>query len=240
MKKNTKKKVFTLMLVIMLLSIAIVGGSLAWFTAEDQVTNTFTVGSIKIQQNEWDQYGSPFQQDQVMMPVVNMNNPSADQNYIHKVVTVSNTGDNPAYVRTFIAVDNRIAQYVCLDLNLQSDGWYRDAEHDGVSGDYKVLAFTCSKELNKGETTATLLKGVYLDARVDVQVNPESNNREFCVWDDATKEYHFTKYAVEDAEHTTYPVKVLVATQAVQSQGFNSAAEALDAAFENRLPDFAG
>ena len=46
MKKSTKKKILTLALVIALLAIAVVGGSLAWFTAEAEVKNEFTVGSI--------------------------------------------------------------------------------------------------------------------------------------------------------------------------------------------------
>ena len=100
MKKNTKKKVFTLMLVIMLLSIAIVGGSLAWFTAEDQVTNTFTVGSIVIKQHEdFDEEAA-----KLLIPAVGTS-PSAGNNYIKKSVTVENTGKNPAYIQEPLYVE---------------------------------------------------------------------------------------------------------------------------------------
>lgn len=231
MKKNTKKKLFTLMLVIMLLAITVVGGTLAWFTAEQQVTNTFTVGSVKIQQNEWDQFGSPFQQNQELMPVVNMDNPSADENYVHKVVTISNTGKNPAYVRTFIAVDARIADYLYLDLNV-ADGWKRDADRSAtINGkEYKVLVFTYENALAANLTTPTLLKGVYLGAQVDVQEKAEGVY-EFC-HKDADGEFQFSGYAV------TETVQVLVATQAVQSEGFSDATTALDSAFGTELPSF--
>ena len=47
-----KKKILVLSIVIILLTTAVVGGSLAWFTDTDSATNTFTVGSVKIAQNE--------------------------------------------------------------------------------------------------------------------------------------------------------------------------------------------
>ena len=80
MKKNAKKKLFTLMLVIMLLSIAVVGGSLAWFTAEAKVTNTFTVGSVEVKINE------DFKSPETMLPIVNDSAPASDPNYVKKVV----------------------------------------------------------------------------------------------------------------------------------------------------------
>ena len=77
-----KKKILAISLVVALLAIAIVGGSLAWFTAEDEVTNTFTVGSIEIQQNEKDENGNDFVQDQVMLPIVKFDDPKSDDNFI--------------------------------------------------------------------------------------------------------------------------------------------------------------
>jgi len=233
MKKNTKKKVFTLMLVIMLLSIAIVGGSLAWFTAEDETTNTFTVGSIKIEQAEKDQNGDPFQQGQILMPVVNKDNPSADPNYIHKVVTVTNTGHNPAYIRTFIAVDSRIADYIYLVLNQgTASGWVRGENYTTTINEatYKVLSFTYTEKLAKGATTPELLKGVYLGAQVDVQENADGV-LVFC-HKKADGTFAYSDYDVSN------PVQVLVATQAVQAEGFSDAATALEQAFGNQLPSF--
>ncbi len=43
-----KKKIITLCLVIALLSVAVIGGTLAYFTDVDQATNEFTVGNVDI------------------------------------------------------------------------------------------------------------------------------------------------------------------------------------------------
>ena len=43
-----KKKILAIALAMALLAI-VVSGSLAYFTAQDKVTNTFTVGSVKIE-----------------------------------------------------------------------------------------------------------------------------------------------------------------------------------------------
>lgn len=240
MKKNTKKKVFTLMLVIMLLSIAIVGGSLAWFTAEDSATNTFTVGSIEIKQHEQQHNETGglenFTQHQTLMPIVNTGNPAADPNYVEKIVTIENTGKNPAYVRTFIAVDERIAPYLYLDLNV-AEGWQRDTDRSvNIDGQpHKVLVFTYTNALEtRGDTTPKLLKGVYLGAEVDVQMNPTTQQKEFCHREeDGT--FKFSEFKVTGDPDN---VKVWVATQAVQQEGFNDAYAALDQAFGNALPDF--
>lgn len=236
MKKNTKKKMFTLALVICLLAIAMVGGSLAWFTAEDEATNTFTVGSIKIEQKE------DFVQDSQLLPVVpnDTETPSDDANYVKKVVTVENTGKNSAYVRTHIAIPSKLMGYLCLDT--KEENW----TYEGVSGttvggvDYIVYSYRYNFAITAGEETDVLLRGVYLDAATDVQKNPDTNNMEFCRRN-AEGGFDFTGIAVMDAEGTAYKVNVLVATQAVQADGFADGKTALDNAFgtiPGAIPNF--
>ena len=58
-----KKKILTVSLVVALIAI-MVSGTLAYFTAEDEVTNTFTIGSVIIEVVE------DFQKPQTMIPVV--------------------------------------------------------------------------------------------------------------------------------------------------------------------------
>jgi len=223
-----KKKILAISLVIAMLAIAIVGGSLAWFTAEDEVTNTFTVGSIEIQQNEKDENGNDFVQDQVLLPIVNVDDPAADPSYIAKVVTVDNIGKNDAYIRTFIAVPKALENYIHLDVNT-SGNWVEQWAWPVVTVDgieYVVHCYVCNAIFIPGETTEVLLKGVYMDAKVDVKLNEASGKEEFCLRnDDGT--YSFSGYAVEDATK----VSILVATQAVQAQGFNDPQQALNSAF---------
>lgn len=228
---KNKKKLFAIALAVCLIAI-LSFGTLAYFTDTDSVTNTFTIGSIKVQQHEKDGAGNDFVQDQTMLPIVNTEDPSADVNYIDKVVTVENTGKNPAYIRTWIAIPTALKDYLHLDTDT-TNGWVMQwalptTTVDGVK--YTCYCYVYSSELASGKTTPALLKGVYLDAKVDVKTNPASGNLEFCMPDD-NGGYTYSGFAVQDAEGTAYKVNVLVATQAVQREGFADAQAALNAAF---------
>ena len=105
--------------------------------------------------------------------------------------------------------------------------WENDVE-------YVVYCYVYNPVLgtqDNNRVTPVLLKGVYLDASVDIQENPANNNQmEFC-WKDDEGEWVFSGFAVEDATK----VNVLVATQAVQADGFGygyrASSNALNAAF---------
>lgn len=234
MKKNTKKKVFTLMLVIMLLSIAIVGGSLAWFTAEDQVTNTFTVGSVEIIQHETGKNGGEFSQGQKLTPIVNTETPSEDPSYITKTVWVENTGKNDAYIRTWIAIPKELEKCLVLDTNTE-DGWELQwlppyPTIDGI--EYLCYCYVYNNTLSARSKSPVLLNGVYLDPKVDVQRN-DNGKLVFC-YRDENNQMVFTDFEVTDA---TDNVKIIVATQAVQKEGFRDAKHALNEAFGEPIYD---
>lgn len=84
-----KKKITAIALVVCLVAVAVVGGSLAYFTDKEDATNTFTVGNVDITLTEpnWKSTGS---QD---APEVYPGEPLA------KDPTVENTGANPCFVR---------------------------------------------------------------------------------------------------------------------------------------------
>lgn len=236
-----KKKILALALVVAMLAIAVVSGSLAWFTDTDEATNTFTVGSVKIEQKE------EFKQDSQLLPIVNTKNPEKDPSYRVKKVWVENTGKNEAYVRTFIAVPKALDGKLILDLDNVSGhrpDWNEEKTNltiweDGI--EYVVHCYVYTNKLGvdrNNRTTSVLLKGVYLDASVDVQENPDSGKMEFC-WKNKKGDMVYSGFAVEDSTK----VNVLVATQAVQAQGFNNAQQALNDAFGKAediasLPDF--
>lgn len=78
-----KKKIVSLCLVVAMLAIAIIGGSLAYFTDEDEAVNTFTVGNVDIDLDEpaWDESakhnfmpGTTFEKD----PTITVVSPSED------------------------------------------------------------------------------------------------------------------------------------------------------------------
>ena len=114
-----KKKITALALVVAILAIAIIGGTLAYFTDTDKATNTFTAGGVKIalieQQRNADHTAlEDFEQNKNLMPIVgsaqgakevvdDVELPTA-QNYVDKIMTIKNTGVSDAYVRIFVAV----------------------------------------------------------------------------------------------------------------------------------------
>jgi predicted ribosomally synthesized peptide with SipW-like signal peptide len=230
---SKKKTILVVALAISLFAIA-VGGTLAWFTDNDEVTNTFTVGEIDIYQHEHERDENnqiqQFTQDQVLLPVVNVTNVAEDENYVEKLVSVENIGKNEAYVRTFIAVPAVIKDIICLDTAADNAGtkWVQDtitwpnATVDGI--EYAIISFTYTDELVKGDITDYVLEGVYMDAKVDLQDN--AGVKQFCI-EDANGNYTFYDYDI------TKNVNVLVATQGVQARGFANAEAAMTSAFPN-------
>ena len=222
MKKNTKKKILTLALVIALLATAVVGGSLAWFTAEDEVRNEFTVGSIDIELVE------VFEPEEMkMLPIVNVADPEADANFINKDVYVKNTGKNDAYVQVLIAVPqelNRAGAFHYKEVNKDkwSDGVLIGSQKIG-NYEYDVYRYRYNNKVVAGTETAYVITGAYLDAKLDYD-----NDR--------------NRFVMDGVEISNYvpgeTINIYVIAQAVQAEGFANAAEALDGAFQKEIPTF--
>lgn len=280
MKKST-----LIMALALILSLALgIGGTLAYLTDTDADVNVFVMGDVQIQQNEqqrvdqsdpsqglesFEDYktllpyvtidGTHYEEVEVGDYTVEMRNESV-KNYVDKIVTVSNTGNNDAFVRTIIAIptggveDSSAAADNWLHYNVIDDdypdyldedyGWHysktssnlkdlngvdvaawpaSEADFDMVTTEingvpYKLIIATNENILKPGETTAPSLVGIYLDSRVDKDAYG------YFIRIDGTK-YYIT---VDPSE-----VEILVATQAVQADGFEEAGAwyALDAAF---------
>ena len=225
-----KKKLLVASLVVALIAIA-VGGSLAWFMDTDEVTNTFTVGSVDIEQNE------DFVQQSQLLPVVGTDPTVATDNYIKKTVTVENTGINGAYVQTFVAVPKALDDAGVLKLytgDLAAKGWTAvgevavDVTIPGETMKYDVYLFRYNTELAANVETAACLEYVYIDKEVDINTYDTNN-------DQVTDKAHLV--AADGTEITAFDasgeLNVYVATQGVQAKGFSGAAEALTSAFAN-------
>lgn len=257
-----KKKILAFTLVIAMLAICF-GATLAYFTDTDEATNVFAIGNIAIDQNEWERDGEEiveFTQEKNVVPAVlkyltksdvtvdgyTFKIRSLEGNYIDKIVNVTNTGSNLAYVRTIIAVpnmngydDSADATHNPLHWNyldatdFNGEGWdwngSNDAEVteqlcyaqnvmiDGAS--YDIYVATYNVELTPDEITSPSMVGFYLDPTVD-----HDENGYFFV--DGNGEKQSLEEWMNDGS-----LKFLVATQAVQADGFVDAWEALDAAF---------
>lgn len=246
-----KKKITALCLCVALLAVAVVGASLAYFTDNDQADNTFTAGSVKIklieQQSNEDHTGFvPYEGNKVLMPIVGSaqgekypNGQPAAKNYIDKVVTIKNTGNSAAWIRAYYAVPSDLddgfgetfnAGMNILHGNFGNNGdkttyenewkwknngkWqYFETVMDGVS--YNVYFADYYQPLAADDTTVQFICGVYLDKNVDMKdgkyIDPRHPDADLSI--------------LEGTVH--YPVFAV----AVQADGFDSAAAAMDAAF---------
>lgn len=224
---KTKKKVLVVALAISLIAIA-VGGTLAWFTDDDEVKNVFTVGSVDIQQIE------QFEQESQLIPVVGDDPTAATDNYIEKNVTVKSIGENPAYVQTFFAVPKTLDDKGVVKLYYgEADGWEDpvlvagNVEIDGETMKYNVYRTRHTAALNKGDVTEACLEYVYIDKDVDIKTYDENADqvieKAHLVAADGTE--------ITELDTVTGKLNIYVATQGVQSQGFADAESALDSAF---------
>ena len=236
-----KKKILSMCLVVALLAIAIVGGTLAYFTDTDYAKNVMTTGNVSIIQNETDRNGTAFVQNQDLFPAVYLDaqgdpvaydqlagGPVVDttefaagklygdnsvQNAIDKVITVTNDGSEAAYVRTYVLVPNI----------------------EDKATDYTILHY-----LYNGNTNAVKLLAVKGDVVVD------GVEGTYSVWQftyqeplaaGATSEPSLLQFWLDpkttDEEVAKYgeSMNVYAFSQAVQAKGFDNADEALTAAF---------
>ena len=223
-----------------------IGATLAYLMDTDEDVNVMTLGDVYIDQIEQERVDDKenqdqlvdFEQNQPLLPAVYPGSsiPWASEsdwvvpgdeawrviedntNVIDKFVTVKNTGKSDAYVRTIFAFeyDNDLLHVVMNDTNTTGDAkWKWDwtigtIELDGVT--YILAEAVYTGVLEPGKTTIPSLKQIYLDKT-------------------ATN---------EDIEKFGDTYDILVFSQAVQADGFDSIIEgpaaALDEAFGNITP----
>lgn len=250
-----KKKIITSCLVVALLVVGIVGASLAYFTDKDKAYNTFTVGKVKIQLNEQQRNAErtaleAFEQNKALNPIVGSAQGEKDKfgmptakNYVDKMVTVTNTGSKDAYIRAYFAIPSALddgeesfnAGLNVLHFNFGNkvkDGtvtttyenewfwktagkWnYFETTIDGIA--YNVYYADYATAVPAGQTTEQFVQGVYLDKSFDIK-------------DDGA--YAFGKKLTLDEGWDWSKVTCPVFAVAVQADGFDNAAQAMDAAF---------
>ena len=172
-----KKKITAIALVVCLVAVAIVGGSLAYFTDTDAKTNTFTVGNVAIALSEdhW-----------------NPNSTRPPQVYPGEVLTkdpvVTNTGANPCFVRIQVTGLNCLGDagnivYLTNGVeNALGTGW---TFHDGY--------FYYTEALEGGEETTALFDSIQIPTGL-TNDNATTNSN-----DDATTNFNVvvTAYAVQ-------------------------------------------
>lgn len=222
-----KKKVLVAALAIALVAI-MVGGSLAYFTADDEVTNTFTIGSVEI--DLWEngvEAGETMEMGQ-LIPVVGEDPTKESDNYQLKAVQVKNTGLNPAYVEVFVAVPKVLDDAGVLKLmnnypNTEAYGWDAPVYVGSMTQEkveYNVYKYRYSTALNAGVITDEAIEYVYINSLADMDVTRDANG--------VITEAYFTMGGNKvNFNVATMKLNVYVASWAIQSEGFDTAESAL-------------
>ena len=219
--KIMKKKIVAFAMVFALAAVAVVGGSLAYFTDTDAKENTFTVGNVKIaliEQQNGDNELVDFENDKQLMP--------GAENAVDKIVSVENTGGNDAYIRVKITVPSDLAEVIHLVFEDDyTSTWNEVTSETDNSG--KVYTAVYKTAIASGESTSHLLSKVYLDERVDMRLD-ENNNQEY-FYTVTTEEGDAV--ITEDVPVSLENIQVDVVAEAIQADGFDNAEDAF-AAFD--------
>lgn len=244
-----KKKITAIALVVCLVAVAIVGGSLAYFTDTDNATNTFTVGGVKIQLIEQQRNANssalvPFEQDKNLMPIVGsaqgeqeivdgVKLPTAE-NYVDKIMTIKNTGASKAYVRIFVAVPTALQngqtpnapRYDVLHWNFNGDSCAEGEWTDEiVVANPTVINGVEYKIYSRTYTTALAKDEVtatpaYIGFYLDKSVDMNADGKYTVDWGNGPEVINY---------NLSEGVEIPVFAQAIQAEGFDSAEAAFTA-----------
>ena len=243
-----KKKILAFAMVFALAAVAVVGGSLAYFTDEDETENTFAVGNVNIsmieqQRNEQNpDMLSPYVDGSTLIPVVEtkkespvITNGDEDEtndvalpkeanyaNYIDKIVRVSNTGKSQAYVRAFIAIPSSIDAFTLdggLHLSLGESKSWEDLIPAGTATINSIKYNVYSRINSEVVESWTTTAPAYSGIYLDKDVDADENGNLIINGNTVGR----STYTVEGK------VVIPVFAQAIQVAGFDTADEAFAA-----------
>lgn len=196
-----KKKILALCLVVVLAATAVIGGTLAYFTDTEEATNTFTIGNIDITLDEekpgadGERTDGGIAYENVMPGVAYAKDP-----------VVTNIGDNDAYVRVKVTVQNGATwlelfgeetveeNFAALINNTLGDDW-EIAEVEAVEGDI-VATLNYTELLPAGEAAPAVFTEVMIPAALeDVTIISEDGGFSIDVVAEAIQAESFTGYA---------------------------------------------
>lgn len=244
-----KKKLTAIALIVALLAVAVIGGTLAYFTDTEKATNTFTVGNVDITLIEQQRNASgtaleSFEHNKVLMPIVGSAQGAEDdfgmplaENYVDKMITVKNTGKSDAYIRAYFAIPAILddgtptfdASKNSLHFNMgdttkwawKTNGAWNCFPTTIDSVAYNVYYADYQDVVAKDGVTTLFTKGLYLDKNVDMDADG-----------------NLTKGGA-DLGNWSNGIKCPVAAVAVQADGFANASAALNEAFPATFNPFA-
>ena len=256
-----RKKIVALSMAVLMLAVAVIGGTLAYFTDTKTADNTFTAGGVKIdlieqQVNKDGTALEDFEQNQVLMPIVgsaqgekdNFGQPDAE-NYIDKIVTIKNTGKSAAYIRAYFAIPSALDDgYETFNAGANILH-FNFGNEDGVSTMGNQWIWMHGTKWNYFETT--MADGVkynvyFADYYQPLAANATTEQFVSGVYLDSNVDmnaqgnYIDTRFPDADLSILEGTVKCPVKAVAVQAAGFDNAADAVDAAFGAQFNPFGG
>lgn len=252
-----KKKIVAFAMVFALAAVAVVGGSLAYFTDTDNKTNTFTAGGVAIdlieqQVNEDGTELEDFKQDQILLPIVGSAQGDKNEfgqpvaaNYIDKMVTVENTGKSDAWVRAYFAIPSALddgAETYNAGLNILHFNFGNVMAEDGLRTTYEN-EWKWKDDNGAWKSYVTIIDGVsynvyYADYYKPLPADKSTVQFVSGVYLDKDVDmnsdgnYTITRNGeTKVIENFDGTVSCPVFAVAVQAAGFDNASEAVDAAF---------
>ncbi len=216
-----KKKIIAFGLVVAMLAIAVVSGTLAYFTDSDEATNTFTVGNVKIQlveQQSSDAGLVEFDQNKLLMPGVAQD----------KFVSVKNVGKNDAYVRVNVLIPKDSAEVLVFNANAITSYTASATTEVVVSGKaYMSTTYTFNNVVTPNNSTDIIYGKVSLVPAFDWTLD---NNGNITGYTYGTNE----QVVFNGAE--TLDTNIIVTAEAIQAVGFNNVTEAFEAFDKQTTP----
>ena len=216
MAKTSKKKTMSTLLVAVLLVAVAIGGMLAYLQSEDGDVNVMTLGEVKIQQNENFPDGEPPLYPAIGEFKTNEAGLWTNENVVTKEVSIENTGKSPAYVRTWFAFEGGKIAFDKVEKNTNTADWtWTEAGEADIKGvTYYIVYATYNEALPAGAGSETS-PSLYQVALPYTATNDDVN-------------------AIDINKDGKYKIEVL--SQAVQTQGFATAEDALKEAFGTEHP----
>lgn len=212
-----KKKIVSLALVVVMLAIMMTSFTMAYFTDEDSKTNTFTTGDVQIEVREENADGTPFTQDQELLPGV----------LVNKYVYVDNKGPNDAYVRVTFMWPKQYDEITGIQFwRYWNTKWsFADKTKDAanyadtlwettIDGDtYVCLTFYCDNAVASGKTAGDfrLMSTFYIPKSFDWV---DKENGIYSVGNGDNK-------VTVTCSNPDLPIGLTVKAEAIQADGFS-------------------
>lgn len=243
-----KKKILAIVLCVAMLAIAVVGGSLAYFTDTDADTNVMTAGKVSIRQDEWMRDGNggltAYQDPDTILPAVLRNKAG-------KVYALADLEDQGFSWNGWHAEDETV-EYTVPGLN---DTFYMIDNNRMENVVDKIVTVTNDGVNDAYVRTILLIEDPTgsVNANIEFLVDYVWDLNEIGRMEIAGTNYHVWEFIYPNAiaqNETTLPslmafwvnpyidqgvlpdnFNIIAYSQAVQADGFKTAEEALDAAF---------